>query len=376
MHEWRELYIEPTSHCNLSCVMCARRSWTKESAGHMDLALFDKTMDEIPPSVRRIFFGGVGEPLHHPAVIYMLRRAKETGRTVEMITNGTLLSPQMSREIVEAKLDMLWISLDGTEEKSYEDIRQGASFKTLMDNIQTFNKRRFHPYGYAPRFDRISVKLGISFVLMKHNLEQFKLLFQKAQALGIAQIKATHLIPYDESQIANICYEQILPGGAYDEPSLSSVRVDIPFLDLRHIREHDILSLVENPVTAFSIMGTPLYIKENDCRFVRDGIAFLRWDGELSPCMALLHEHTLYQQGAKRNIRPCSFGSAKKQPVIDTWESDAYRAFRTRMLSGAFSHCTRCQPCEDFESNLEDCSGNPFPACGACLWAQGLIQCP
>ncbi|OGN93594.1 MAG: hypothetical protein A2Y88_12875 [Chloroflexi bacterium RBG_13_48_10] len=26
--------------------------------------------------------------------------------------------------------------------------------------------------------------------------------------------------------------------------------------------------------------------------------------------------------------------------------------------------------------NLEDCFGNSAPACGGCLWAQGLIQCP
>jgi hypothetical protein len=24
----------------------------------------------------------------------------------------------------------------------------------------------------------------------------------------------------------------------------------------------------------------------------------------------------------------------------------------------------------------EDCYGNAFPACGGCLWAQGIIQCP
>ena len=28
------------------------------------------------------------------------------------------------------------------------------------------------------------------------------------------------------------------------------------------------------------------------------------------------------------------------------------------------------------EANLEDCRGNVLPACGGCLWAQGVIQCP
>ena len=27
-------------------------------------------------------------------------------------------------------------------------------------------------------------------------------------------------------------------------------------------------------------------------------------------------------------------------------------------------------------TNGEDCYGNALPACGGCLWAQGVIQCP
>ncbi|MEX0973885.1 MAG: hypothetical protein WD024_00830 [Bacillota bacterium] len=28
------------------------------------------------------------------------------------------------------------------------------------------------------------------------------------------------------------------------------------------------------------------------------------------------------------------------------------------------------------EKNQEDCTGNKFPTCGGCIWAQGVIQCP
>jgi hypothetical protein len=42
----------------------------------------------------------------------------------------------------------------------------------------------------------------------------------------------------------------------------------------------------------------------------------------------------------------------------------------------AFAPCTFCGGCEMLDGNEEDCLGNEFPACGGCLWAQGLIQCP
>ena len=82
----------------------------------MDLRLFNKLMDEIPDSVTRIFFGGIGEPLYHPDIIYMLRRAKETGCSVEIITNGTLLNHEKAEKIVDMRLDTLWLSLDSVEE--------------------------------------------------------------------------------------------------------------------------------------------------------------------------------------------------------------------------------------------------------------------
>ena len=41
-----------------------------------------------------------------------------------------------------------------------------------------------------------------------------------------------------------------------------------------------------------------------------------------------------------------------------------------------FSPCIQCGGCDFFESNQEDCIGSPMPACGGCLWAQGVIQCP
>ena len=376
MDELRELYIEPTSHCNLHCVMCSRNHWRNETKGHMDLALFDKLIGEIPGSVSRIFFGGVGEPLCHPDIIYMLRRAGKTGRTVEMITNGTLLDNEMSREIIDAGLDMLWLSLDSMEEESYGNIRVGAKFGNVMDNIKIFNARRFLP-DWLNRLDEAKVKLGIAFVLMKNNLTQFKTLLIKAQSLGIAKIKATHLIPYDQSQVEHICYERVFGTGMYGGPAIATgVCVDIPFMDTKDVQEHNILPLFSNPLLSFSIMGTPLIQREDYCRFAQEGVAFVRWDGEVCPCMALLHENTVYQQNRERHVWPSSYGNTNEKSLLEIWESENYATFRQRVISFDFSPCTRCGPCNFFETNEEDCFGNTFPTCGACLWAQGLFQCP
>jgi MoaA/NifB/PqqE/SkfB family radical SAM enzyme len=77
----------------------------------------------LPPL---IFFGGFGEPLSHPDIIDMVRQAKAIGSRIELITNGTLLTSDMSKGLISAGLDMLWISLDGASPESYADVRLGA----------------------------------------------------------------------------------------------------------------------------------------------------------------------------------------------------------------------------------------------------------
>ena len=376
MDELKELYIEPTSHCNLNCVMCPRNSWRNKSAGHMSLTIFDKLIEQIPDSITRIFFGGVGEPLYHSDIMYMIHRAKKTGRTVELITNGTLLNDETISEILDAKLDMLWISLDSMEEESYEYIRSGAQFTSVMSNIQAFNKKRGFFYYGETHPDSLTPRLGIAFVLMKRNLSEYSKLLRNAHSMGLSDIRATHLIPYDKSQLDQICYERIMEAGLYNPAWHHGVRVDMPLMDTRDIHEYDMLQLFSNTTTSFSFMGTPLHRKVDYCRFIHNGVAFVRWDGEVCPCMALLHEQTIYQQNKERYLRPCGFGNINEQSLLKIWEDESYASFRQRVLDFEFSYCTYCGPCDKFKSNEADCFGNTFPTCGACLWAQGVFQCP
>ena len=379
MDEIKELYIEPTTYCNLNCTMCSRKSWKNELKGHMERELFDKIIREIPESVERIFFGGIGEPLFHPDILYMLNEAKRTGRKVEMITNGTLLDREISREIVKIGIDTLWISLDSVEQESYEKIRFGADYPDIKMNIRGFNRER-NPAIWDPvnseQPETAKVKLGIAFVLMKSNLLQYKELLSKARSLGIERIKASHLIPHDESQIEEICYKRIFDLRIYDPPSWANVKVDMPFLDTRDIDELDMLPLFSDYSMSYSIMGSPIAAKPKYCRFAQEGIAFVRWDAEVCPCAALLHDNTVFQQNRKRQIRHCSFGNVRDSKLIEIWENEPYFSFRRRVKNFEFSPCSHCATCDLFESNEEDCSGNTFPVCGACLWARDLIQCP
>jgi MoaA/NifB/PqqE/SkfB family radical SAM enzyme len=112
------------------------------------------------------------------------------------------------------------------------------------------------------------------------------------------------------------------------------------------------------------------------CQFVESGAMAVGWDGSVSPCLPLLHTHVSWLKGRKRVAQRHVLGNIADHGLLELWNDPEYVAYRERVQRFAFAPCASCGGCELAEGNQEDCIGNTFPACGGCLWAQGVIQCP
>jgi len=88
----KKVYVEPTSRCNLNCQTCVRRSWN-EPTGFMDMRHFNRLMNDLRsvPSLEKIAFWGIGEPLLHRDIVEMVSSAHALGVETELITNALLL---------------------------------------------------------------------------------------------------------------------------------------------------------------------------------------------------------------------------------------------------------------------------------------------
>ncbi len=102
------VYIEPTNRCNLECLTCIRNVW-EEPLGIMEWETFERILKGIQGFIPNptIFLGGFGEPFVHPKIIEMIRKAKDLGGSVELITNGILLTEDISEQLIETGLDVL-----------------------------------------------------------------------------------------------------------------------------------------------------------------------------------------------------------------------------------------------------------------------------
>ena len=373
----RKLYIEPTTKCNLNCKMCFRHTWFEEPFCDLSLEDFKRALSTMPKTVETIFFGGMGEPMFHKDILTMIRLAAETGAEVELLTNGTLLSEKMIHGIMEAGLTRLWISIDDLETDSSINAHNAAGADhaghnhsgLVLSNIRLLNKIRQKSLS--------SISLGITFVAMKSNVHQLsKLPFFIAQHL-VDEVNVSNISPTDEASQNELLYTGLV--NMYTGPGKGSVlpTVRLPFFDM-NIPEaaEGIRSLMRKQNFNVYFNDQPVMRKTGYCKFVREGMTFVRSDGQVAPCMALLHNGYTYMHNIRRKITHCSFGNVKEQSLTEIWNSREYKTFRRKLDDFEFASCLYCGHCELFAENKEDCIGNDHPACGGCLWAEGVLSCP
>lgn len=142
------LDIEITNYCNLHCPMCSRTIQIKDKSfeplKHIEFDVFKRIIDEgIENGLCSVKFNYLGEPLMHPDVVEMVKYCKEKGIIDVMFnTNGVMLTEEISRGLLEAKLDGIFVSFDTNDKQKFEDIRVGAKFDKVVENVKRFYEIR------------------------------------------------------------------------------------------------------------------------------------------------------------------------------------------------------------------------------------------
>ncbi|MCX7781000.1 MAG: tungsten cofactor oxidoreductase radical SAM maturase [Negativicutes bacterium] len=341
----RKVYIEASSRCNFSCITCIRHSW-EDSQGHMSWNTFVKFLNDARelPNLSTIHFGGFGEPFTNPDILNMIQASKQAGYQVEMITNGSFLSAKTSEQLVNAGLDWLYVSLDGSDAASFEQIRPGSSFERITANINELQRIKRQKGTMLPR-------LGVEFVVARANHTKLSGMRQIIRALQVDQLLITNVLPYHSS-----IKDEILYGGATETADLSLLTMTTPLKAAPNMK---------------------LYT-ERACKFINDKAATITWRGEVSPCYAFMHSYTCYILGREKKMQAHSFGNILEKSVKEIWTDEAYVSFRWAVRNNRFPSCIDCRQadgCVMAQTNEGDCWGNQ-PSCGDCLWARNIIVCP
>lgn len=145
--------LTPSDFCNFRCVYCnqSTEAGIKDAKTttwgefmeqvHQIEELLEKGTDDL----KVITIHGNGEPLIHPQIADMVRECakRRLAPRIEITTNGSLLTHELSDALIEAGLTKLLVSVQGTTPEKYREIcgYQINDFEDYVEQIDYFHKK-------------------------------------------------------------------------------------------------------------------------------------------------------------------------------------------------------------------------------------------
>ena len=137
--------IETVNACNARCPMCTINDWERNYPVMRD-NVFNKISDELiehKKHLKRVSLYRDGEPLIDKKLPQRINKFFENGiSNTSIATNVSLLNEKKSREILEAGLGLVIMSIDSLKKDVFEKIRVRLDFETVKQNAIKFLELR------------------------------------------------------------------------------------------------------------------------------------------------------------------------------------------------------------------------------------------
>ncbi len=211
----RLVFWEVTKGCNLRCIHC--RATATELSSPTDLPTHAALgiIDQIAGAANPILVLSGGEPLYRSDIFQLARYAADKGLRVALATNGTLVTKDVARMIVDAGVRRVSISLDGADAVTHDAFRGiPGAFDAAVHGLRNLKS--------------LGMSVQINMTIARHNAHQLPDVLQLARNLGAdalhtfllvpvgcgVDIAASQMVPPEEyERMLNWFYDQSLTGG-------------------------------------------------------------------------------------------------------------------------------------------------------------------
>lgn len=127
---FKKVYIEISNICNLQCTFCPVVDRDKKV---MSIDFLRQTLRQVKPYAERVCYHVMGEPLNHPHFQEAVQVAEQEGVTLEITTNGTLLTEALQKVLLSPAIAQVNFSL-----QSFVDNFPKSDPKTYFSKILQF----------------------------------------------------------------------------------------------------------------------------------------------------------------------------------------------------------------------------------------------
>lgn len=240
--------------------------------------MFKKLIDELKDTLTYLTFYFQGEPYLHPRFLSLVKYASQQNIYTATSTNAHYLTDKQARDTVESGLDRLIISLDGTDQETYQQYRVGGNMEKVLEGTRNILKWRKELKSKTPY-------VVFQFLVVKPNEHQIPEVQRLAKEMGVDNVLLKTAQIYD--------YQN----GSKLMPTIDKYS--------RYKKSHDGTWTIKNQLLDHC------WKMWNSC--------VVTWDGKVVPCCFDKDAHY-------------TLGDLTKNSFEEIWTGDAYNGFRKSIL--------------------------------------------
>jgi MoaA/NifB/PqqE/SkfB family radical SAM enzyme len=322
--------MELTSRCNLRCRTCLYPHYESQwMARDLSQRVFERLLVSAPPC-STIHLQGWGESLLRSDVASCIEAVAGAGIKATLSSNGSRMTPELARNLIDAGLYSMTFSLAGHDAQSQDPLRGNGSFASAVNSISTFATQRGKSKSPA---------LLVNYLLTPHSYPRLPQALALCSRLKVDTLVATHLVHQCTDEQARLA-----AFGTVHPPRWALLRSRLSVLWRRMAL--NLPGTVESPLPVCE--KNPL---EN---------IFIGSDGAVSPCVYLCPpiDGPLRRlvDGRIEHLQRVVMGSLNQLTLQQIWRLPDYVAFRQAFQRRKALYDARMPPMQiDFQGleNLE-----------------------
>lgn len=189
------VFVELTRNCNGHCIMCSRKNPSNDPRLNMPFSFFKRIADELFPYAKNVDLRGFGEStiLHNwmDIVDYVTKFDCKFG----IVTNLNIRDDSMWDSLIK---NDFWvaISFDGSTKKTFEKIRRGSDFSTVLRNIKVL-------VSSCRKYSKDIGNVYLLVTVQKHNLKEVPDIIRLAGRLGLKKVELSPVQTSDKKLLFN-----------------------------------------------------------------------------------------------------------------------------------------------------------------------------
>ncbi len=319
--------IRPTILCNLACQFCHRPGpdfYKKEVSQEKYL----QTVREAGEmGVVECVLSGGGEPMFKKEVMFeVMKEIKRVGMKGFIITNGTLYTREMIRELVDVGWDYFLLSLDAPDEETQDALRgRPGVFRKNMEMIEQVNADKAGTGRREPQF-------RILCTLTRMNHDKLVGMVEMAERLGIEGIVLQPMVvrtpeseeltvneeatPHFQEHLEQAIVRADACGIEHNFPAFRDAKVTEHSSQMGNVIRSDVAEEKENPYLSIPCFSPWLYVG-------------IRPDGTVQPCPIIPDEEINEDIEGKT--------------LQEVWTGDYFSRVRRELASHSVpAYCQRC----------------------------------